>query len=279
MSKITTAFRIYKQKGLKDLIDKSSGFLKQRFKNRGYAIDPIDSYCYRESVSELEKRKRIEDGIDDILNTTGYTVCDFDAVRPDEIKNHDNPYSGYGQFPGKYNGLGLYSSIKMSQERNSIKELAKTVVEEDPTTILEIGSARGGSFYIWCRYIDSAEVLVSLDLRFPGRRDRFFQQFSAEKEIIAIEGDSQKEQTYELVNDHISTRDVDFLYIDASHKYSDVKYDFERYSRLLGGSGMIGLHDITHPGTGVPQFWEELQNEYETEEFGRGTVKNGLVWL
>jgi predicted O-methyltransferase YrrM len=277
VSELKAGVKVWKQKGYREFIHKLAGFSKA--KNSFFTIDCIDSYCYRKSVSELEKRKRVEDEIDDILNTTGYTVCDFDAVRPDELKNSDNPYSGYGQFPGKYNGLGIYSSMKMEQERNSIKELAKRVTEEDPTTILEIGSHKGGSFYLWCRYIDSAEVLISLDLRFPGRQKKFFQQFSTEKEISTIEGDSQKERTYELVNGHTNNRDIDFLYIDASHKYSDVKYDFERYSRLLGGGGMIGLHDIAHPGTGVPQFWEELKNEYETEEFGRSTVKNGLVWL
>lgn len=272
---VNRALKIYQREGLFPLIKK----VKRKLSRKIVRTKIVDSMLYNKSLNELEKRKLKENGIDDILNTTGYTVVDLDAVRISELEQGDRPYAGFGQFPGKYSGHGIYSSISMEQERKSIKNLARTVNKQNPRTILEIGSNKGGSFYLWCRYIGNAELLVSLDLSIPGRRGEFFQQFSKKKNIKYIEGDSQNEQTYYLVKDSLDGRHLDFIYIDASHKYKNVKSDFERYRKLIKGDGIVGFHDISHPGTGVPEYWKDIRNDFKTEEFGSGPVKNGLVWV
>jgi hypothetical protein len=38
-------------------------------------------------------------------------------------------------------------------------------------------------------------------------------------------------------------KEIDLLFIDGSHKYEDVKRDFELWSRFLSSSGKILLHD------------------------------------
>jgi len=40
---------------------------------------------------------------------------------------------------------------------------------------------------------------------------------------------------------------VDFIYIDGSHKYSDVKKDIELYYNKVKSGGVIGGHDINSP--------------------------------
>ena len=274
-NKISNHFKKSSQKVLREFGNKVYDHLKNKVVESNY----IDYYFYKRSLKNLEIRKNEENGLKDILNTTGYTLVDFDAVNLDELKEGDSPYSGFGQFPGKYSGYGIYTNMKMQQERSSIKALAETVAKENPTTVLEIGSAQGGSFYLWSRYLNSAKVLVSLDIRLPGRRSEFFRQFSPRKEISTIEGDSREKQTYKLTKNKIGDQNIDFLYIDGSHKYNHVKQDFDTYSNLVGENGIIGLHDISHPGTGVPQLWEELEKNYCTEEFGNTPVKNGLVWV
>jgi len=46
--------------------------------------------------------------------------------------------------------------------------------------------------------------------------------------------------------------------------------DFEMYSPLVREGGMRALHDIAphtaNEAVGVPKFWNELRNEYDTVE-------------
>jgi predicted O-methyltransferase YrrM len=61
---------------------------------------------------------------------------------------------------------------------------------------------------------------------------------------------------------------IDYLHIDGSHKYEDVRDDFKRYAPLVPSGGIIQLHDVVnvHPATGKPygtkRFWEEISPKY-----------------
>jgi predicted O-methyltransferase YrrM len=213
-----------------------------------------------------------EDGLDDILDT----VLD---VRP-----------GYPPY-----------QIFTMQLRDEIEALATLLRKEQPQSAIEIGTAKGGSFYIWSRYLDSVNELVSLDLpggQFGGGYDEqkigIFREFAPSKKMDFVRDDSHQPDTYEEVSDLVNG-DVDFLFIDGDHTYEGVKQDFEMYSELVSEGGIIALHDIvthpddagivekrrqnvediedrhllwgeSHPDCNVDQFWAELVEEYETEE-------------
>lgn len=51
---------------------------------------------------------------------------------------------------------------------------------------------------------------------------------------------------------------VDFLFIDASHEYEDVKDDFERWSPFVGQTGKIAMHDTSGHFEGVSRFVDEM---------------------
>lgn len=52
-------------------------------------------------------------------------------------------------------------------------------------------------------------------------------------------------KSIDAVNDILV--DVDFIYIDGSHKYKDVKKDIELYYPVLKEDGVIGGHDFDSP--------------------------------
>lgn len=215
---------------------------------RASTLPLVDDVCYRLSVRRLHRRMDQEDGLDDILDTAF-----------------------------NYRGYGRYRSIEPLQIREEFEEIASIVAEREPTTVMELGTANGGTFYTWCRHLDTAFTILSLDLpggEFGGGYDRektrFFEEFAPDKELVFIRDDSHAERTAQAVTDAVSEREIDFLLIDGDHRYEGVKQDFEMYGPLVSDGGLIAFHDIvTGPEEkvgGVPEFWRELVPEYETDE-------------
>jgi hypothetical protein len=77
------------------------------------------------------------------------------------------------------------------------------------------------------------------------------------------------------------------LFIDGDHSYEGVKKDFKMYSPLVKLDVLICLHDII-PGEynkvgGVPEFWKEIRENYETRELvedrHQGGYGIGIVFM
>jgi len=232
-----------------------------------------DWLLYKLSEHDIYKRKKNERDLNDIVDT----IIDI------------NP--GYYQY-----------KISAIQLREEIKKLAELVEKNEPETILEIGTANGGTLYLWSRYLNTARKLISLDLpggRFGGgyssEKSRFYENFSQSKDYEFVRDNSHKEQTFGKVSS-LCDGEVDFLFVDGDHTYSGVKKDFEMYSELVSDGGIIAFHDIVpHPDdqqvieerkkindiedrhlmwsedfseVGVHEFWAELiQNDYESWRF------------
>jgi len=168
-------------------------------------------------------------------------------------------------------GFGRFASIRAIQIREELLTLVEKVDEIDPDCVVEIGSYQGGTLYMWSRLLD-AERIVSIDLpedelHHTGYNPRLFQAFSHTAEMRFVRGFSQNDETKEVVEDMLESEPIDFLFIDGDHSYEGVKADFEQYEPLVRDGGLIALHDIAYDsdGNGVPQFWDEITTEYETE--------------
>lgn len=265
LSKVTSAIEILREEGPVPLARETSLFLATQ-------TSLGRQFRYNRSLKEVRERMEAEDDLDDILDT----VLD--------IKPGYSPYQ-----------------IEGMQLRDEIKALTYLVEKEQPQSVLEIGTAKGGTFYIWSRYLNSVDKLISLDLpngRFGGGYDEqktnIFREFVPSKEMHFVRNDSHQDDTYEAVAKLVDDG-IDFLFIDGDHTYEGVKQDFEMYSELVAEDGVIALHDIiTHPDEeavvqrrrqkidgleerhlwwwegyqdcNVDQFWGELIDDYETEE-------------
>lgn len=233
-----------------------------------------DRILYEVSRRAIESRQREESDLEDILDT---------------VLNIQPGYRPY--------------KIRTLQLREEIRQLAQFVASKEPDTVLEIGTADGGSFYTWARYFDTATHLISLDLpggEFGGgynkRKTDIYRRFAPHKRMEFVRDNSHdltvKNRVAELIP---NSKAIDFLFIDGDHSYEGVKQDFEMYGDLVAEDGVIAFHDIVnHPdtqeevenrgdinsidqrhliwsqgvkNTEVHEFWKEVREEYDTKEF------------
>lgn len=262
MTLVGRAIEIYRREGLRNLLTATARFLWTKAVGTSlsvlYGLPPVDRYAFAVSVRRLRSRMDRERGVDDVLETAYH-----------------------------YTGVGFYHSITPVQHPGELGEVAATVADLDPDVVVEIGTGRGGSTYVWTRCTDASTV-VSVDVDFswlgvsPLRyrnRPRFMRSFAEETDLRFIEADSRREDTVELVREAIDGRAIDFLFIDGDHSYEGVKRDFELYRPLVADGGLIALHDTRDDQTGVPSFWGELADEYETEEIHLRTEHRSLPHL
>jgi len=180
--------------------------------------------------------------------------------------------------PFVYKGKGYFKTIEPRQNPLEIEELYKTVMELSPTKILEIGTARGGTLYLWTQAAKTDATIVSVDLpegefggAYPVCRIPFYMAFALPgQKLHLLREDSHKDQTIEMVSKLFNHQPIDFAFIDGDHTYEGVKADFLNYGPLVRPGGIIGFHDILPrsdlPSIQVDRFWKEVRKKYNTRE-------------
>jgi predicted O-methyltransferase YrrM len=189
-------------------------------------------------------------------------------------------YSRHARFavPFAYRGKGFFKSIEPRQNPVEIEELYKIICDLSPSGILEIGTARGGTLYLWTQAAKYDAVIVSVDLpggdfggAYPLCRVGFYSSFAGKRQKLSLlRKDSHDKNTVKEVSDLFQNRPIDFAFIDGDHTYEGVKSDFMNYGRLVRPGGIIAFHDILprseHPDIQVFRFWQEIKGEYRTKE-------------
>lgn len=184
--------------------------------------------------------------------------------------------------------------LQTSQVRSEIIQLTELIGQRRPKTVVEIGTAQGGTLILWCRQADPHATIVSIDLPggihgggYPYWKSWIYRRFPlAAQKLHLLRGDShQPEMLARLKSVLPGDGKVDFLFIDGDHTYDGVKADFEMYSGLVRPGGLIVFHDICkHPealNCHVDRFWQELKNERHAREFvhdsNQGTCGIGVI--
>jgi predicted O-methyltransferase YrrM len=168
--------------------------------------------------------------------------------------------------------------IKPAQVQSEISELLEIVNRMKPKVILEIGTANGGTLFLFSHWPPESATIVSIDLPggrfgggYPAWRTLLYKSFALlGQKIHLLRADSHKRDTLEQVKAILDGREIDFLFIDGDHTYEGVKTDFDMYSPLVRKGGIIAFHDIVPGGWesvgGVPQFWNEVKNYYRDKQ-------------
>ncbi len=146
-------------------------------------------------------------------------------------------------------------------------------------TVIEIGTAKGGTLYAWCRIARPDALIISIDL--PGgpfgggytfNDMKKFRKFRRkDQKLCFLRKDSHKVATKRELIKRLNGRKIDFLLIDGDHRYQGVRKDWQLYAPLVKENGIIAFHDILfHPKVTkckVYRLWNEIKDNFKHIEF------------
>lgn len=181
------------------------------------------------------------------------------------------------------------------QKQQELEDLAAFLLtREMPKTVVEIGTAQGGTLWFWCRLAAPDALIVSVDLPagpYGGGYTvsavpRLVGHAECRQDVQLLAGSSHSPKMLEAVKGKIGDRGVDLLFIDGDHSYEGVKLDWEMYSPLVNPGGIVVFHDIVKhkkiEECHVDRFWRELKAKHDHEEFcapDRGWAGIGVIYL
>jgi cephalosporin hydroxylase len=175
----------------------------------------------------------------------------------------------------RFNYAGI--TVESWQIASEITAFLRILEAEPPQTVLEIGTASGGTLFLLTRVAAPDALLVSVDLKrgqFGGGHARWrvplYRSFAREAQRVElVAGDSHDPRTQERVRRLLNGRALDLLFVDGDHSYEGVRQDFTDYSTLVRSRGLVAFHDIVPGGPGkhgdpggVPTFWSELKSTW-----------------
>ncbi|MFH1822136.1 MAG: class I SAM-dependent methyltransferase [Patescibacteria group bacterium] len=192
-----------------------------------------------------------------------------------------------------------FNLITPAQIQSEIRQLGEIVRELKPKNILEIGTANGGSLFLFCKLADQPAKIISLDLPwgkfgggYPLWKIPLYQSFVNEKQNLhLLRANSHLEESVDRIKKILGEEKLDFLFIDGDHTYEGVKRDFLMYSPLVRSGGIIAMHDITPHlsiDVGVDKFWQEIKGDYQNREIisvpmehwaGIGVIYNNSLYV
>lgn len=182
--------------------------------------------------------------------------------------------------------------LRPIQNVQEITRLYRFVEERRPRALLEIGTAKGGSLFLFCQAAADDATIVSIDLPlgrngggYPAWKSPIYRKFAKPGQRIELLRTSSH---LPESRDHaraFAPNGYDLIMIDADHSYEGVKIDFELYSPLLAPGGVIVLHDILQnrfdAEIEVDRLWNEIKPHYETleivDDYNQGNLGIGVV--
>lgn len=184
-------------------------------------------------------------------------------------------------------------AIRPLQHPWEIGELMKRVRARQPRVIVEIGTAKGGTLFLFCQHAAEDATIISLDLPYgrngggyPRWKEKLYRAFARPGQTLhLVRANSHLSETRRLVEHLLQGRPIDVLMIDADHSYEGVRRDYELYTPLLAVDGLVALHDVIpnrfDPEIEVHRFWDELKARHPAEElvadYAQGNLGIGIV--
>lgn len=134
--------------------------------------------------------------------------------------------------------------------------------------IIEIGTANGGTLFLWSRIVEEDSMILTVDIRKykKWQYDIFtsFTNIHNNSVIRFISGDTKDPSTYYEACKMFKNISIDLLFIDGDHSQGGAKNDFEVFSKLVRKGGIVAFHDILPArGNGVPDFYDAIKFKYE----------------
>jgi predicted O-methyltransferase YrrM len=154
--------------------------------------------------------------------------------------------------------------------------LLKILVCSRPTTLLEVGSYRGYTALLMAKHMRTDATLVTVDQ--DSRHGEAYRGTELADNIERRVGTTG----HGVLGDPAES--YDFIFLDAGHKYHEVKHDTELLLPLLTQDGFILWHDYANWGffngiNGVPEYLHELaQDRPVAQVSGTGMAMHSPAW-
>jgi len=228
------AVRAYRRGGLEQLLTR--GF--EHSERVGASVPVVRQFARDLTLKKLRTRQANENSPADVIETVG----SFEQ-------------------PPVFTGVWPFYSFRAKQVGKNLLQFYQYISEIQPSVVVEIGSARGGSLYFWTRVLD-ADTVVSVDIDHRGREE-IFRQFDQDTDVATVSGNSHSSETVAEVR-NVVTSSPEFIFIDGSHAYEDVWMDFKTYLEIADDRALFGFDDI-EAWEGSQRFWNEVHDEYDTD--------------
>src|SRR5437588_3240170 len=122
-------------------------------------------------------------------------------------------------------------SVTPLQIREELTELAKVIQDARPRRFLEIGTNKGGTFFVLCQVCDEDATVISVDMpgAMFGDKPTFHTEFVISKmkrprqTFRRILGDSHSLRTLRRAEAALQGEKLDLLFIDGDHTYDGVR--------------------------------------------------------
>lgn len=191
--------------------------------------------------------------------------------------------------------IRIAAQFGLAQSTSELCGLFRVVRRLRPQTVLELGPAAGGTFYLWTRAAATRATLVSAGLP-PWERDDSGEE--ARRHVMVAFG--RPHQRLRILRDDpllasvrtevaslLAGRPLDFLFLTGESNVDQVRAYLEAYAPLVRSGGLVAL-DGVRPRLGgsdrLFRFWRAARGRARTRElveveprpgFGIGIVRIG----
>jgi predicted O-methyltransferase YrrM len=183
-------------------------------------------------------------------------------------------------------------AIRPQQITSEFLELANLVKDQQCKCLLEIGTYRGGTLFVFSQIAAANATIISVDMSMTAMGNLYracqkplLRRFIRKGQVLfLLRKDSHRPETLAGIKEALQGKKLDFLFIDGDHRYEGVRRDFEMYSPLVRSGGLLAFHDIAQSGElEVCKFWDEVKQKYTYKEIihqsGKGAAGIGVLWL
>jgi predicted O-methyltransferase YrrM len=170
------------------------------------------------------------------------------------------------------------------QIESELQILLNILQKRNIRRMLEIGTAYGGTLFLFARVLNPDSTIISLDLpeRTGGYKSfkiPFYMNFAEKNQRLQLlRNDSHSPSSLSKVKSILLGQKIDFLFIDGDHTYDGVKKDYQMYAPLVCKGGLIAFHDICkHPPSWhceVDKFWIEIKTTHLHQEIINNSHQN-----
>ena len=190
------------------------------------------------------------------------------------------------EFEQRWQLARAVSGARIKQVKAESRILYALLSSTRPASVLEIGSAWGGTLHLYSGACSATASVTSVDTgKHPGAMQRVIAALTAEgRDAVWYHGGSHDASVIAKV---AKRGPFEFIHVDGDHSKEGVLEDWKRYGPMVKPGGLIAFHDILfdHGSTKVCQAWPEIREGQDWAEIigpfwnkTRHRVGIGLIW-